>query len=221
MDATAVHLTHFSDVCCIWAYVSRIRLEELRSALGDRLQVEHRFVPVFGAARERVLRRWEGRAGFDGYAGHVREIASRFPHVEVDPAVWSSVRPRSSAPAHLLLKAVQLLEGGSSLVEPAAWAVREAFFRDGRDIGCTGTLLEIAREQRLPVGEIRDRMESGAAMAALCRDVELRDELRVEGSPTYILNQGRQKLYGNVGYRVLEANIQELLRQPDGGASWC
>ncbi|MGD8376578.1 MAG: DsbA family protein [Acidobacteriota bacterium] len=221
MGDTTVRLTHFSDVCCIWAYVSHVRLEELRSALGDRLQVEHRFVPVFGAARERIRRHWDGRGGFDGYARHVQEIAARFPHVEVDPAVWSSVRPRSSSPAHLLLKAVQLLEDGASLVAPAAWAVREAFFREGRDIGCTATLLEVAGEQRLPVGDIGDRMESGAAMAALCRDVELRDELRVEGSPTYLLNQGRQKLYGDVGYRVLEANIQELLRQPDGGASWC
>jgi hypothetical protein len=37
-----------------------------------------------------------------------------------------------------------------------------------------------------------------------------------------ILNQGRQKLFGNVGYRIIEANIQELLREanPDQ-ASWC
>jgi hypothetical protein len=44
----------------------------------------------------------------------------------------------------------------------------------------------------------------------------------VKGSPTLILNQGRQKLYFNVGYRLIEANIQELLRQPNPDhASWC
>jgi hypothetical protein len=44
----------------------------------------------------------------------------------------------------------------------------------------------------------------------------------VKGSPTMILNQGRQKLFGNVGYRIIEANIQELLREPNPDqASWC
>jgi predicted DsbA family dithiol-disulfide isomerase len=44
----------------------------------------------------------------------------------------------------------------------------------------------------------------------------------VEGSPTFVLNEGRQVLFGNVGYRVLEANIRELIREPAAGAaSWC
>ena len=58
-------------------------------------------------------------------------------------------------------------------------------------------------------------------MAAFCRDIELRDEYRVEGSPTYVLNQGRQKLYGNLGYRIIEANVQEILSRPEHQASWC
>ncbi len=37
-----------------------------------------------------------------------------------------------------------------------------------------------------------------------------------------MLNQGHQKLYGNLGYRVIEANIRELLREPGAGEmSWC
>jgi hypothetical protein len=32
----------------------------------------------------------------------------------------------------------------------------------------------------------------------------------------------RQKLYGNVGYRIVEANIEELLRKPDlDQYNWC
>ena len=46
--------------------------------------------------------------------------------------------------------------------------------------------------------------------------------MRIEGSPSFVLNEGRQKLYGNVGFRIIEANIQELLRAPGGDqASWC
>ena len=58
-------------------------------------------------------------------------------------------------------------------------------------------------------------------MAALCGDINLAQEYGVKGSPTYILNQGRQKLYGNVGYKVIAANVHELLEQPENQASWC
>ena len=43
----------------------------------------------------------------------------------------------------------------------------------------------------------------------------------VVGSPAFMLGEGRQKLYGNVGYRILEANIQEVLADPSERASWC
>ena len=36
-----------------------------------------------------------------------------------------------------------------------------------------------------------------------------------------LINEGRQKLYGNVGYRVIEANIEELLTDNTDRASWC
>jgi predicted DsbA family dithiol-disulfide isomerase len=69
--------------------------------------------------------------------------------------------------------------------------------------------------------EIEAKLSSGEALAEVCRDIELRDQLSIEGSPTYYLNQGRQKLYGNVGYRVVSANLRELIEQPGHQASWC
>ena len=69
--------------------------------------------------------------------------------------------------------------------------------------------------------EIEAKLAAGEAVAETCRDVELRDQHNIEGSPTYYLNQGRQKLYGNVGYRVVSANLRELLEQPGQQASWC
>ena len=73
----------------------------------------------------------------------------------------------------------------------------------------------------LPTDAIADKINNGSAIAALCTDMEMREQFKLEGSPTYLLNNGRQKLYGNVGYRVLEANVQELLERPEGIASWC
>lgn len=44
----------------------------------------------------------------------------------------------------------------------------------------------------------------------------------LDGSPTFVLNDGRQKLFGNVAFRIIEANIREMLQAPnETQASWC
>ena len=40
-------------------------------------------------------------------------------------------------------------------------------------------------------------------------------------SPSLLLNDGRQRLNGNVGYRVIAANVREILERPPGQLSWC
>jgi len=52
-------------------------------------------------------------------------------------------------------------------------------------------------------------------------DQQLKEKYRVVGSPTLVFNEGRQIIYGNVGYRVIEANINELLNECSTLASWC
>ena len=106
-------------------------------------------------------------------------------------------------------------------MEEAIWRIRSAFFEQARDISDQGVLREVLSEAGLPTAAIDAKLRSGEAMAELCRDIELRDEHKIEGSPTYYLNQGRQKLYGNVGYRVVSANLRELLERPGHQASWC
>jgi protein-disulfide isomerase-like protein with CxxC motif len=164
----------------------------------------------------------------------VRGVAEGFPHVSVHERVWSQVAPTTSAAAHEMLCAVRLLmdEGmldsasreelaGRNLLEEAIWHVRLAFFEQARDISSRQVLLEVLAQLGIPIPAIEEKLSSGEAMAELCRDIELRDEHKIEGSPTYYLNQGRQKLYGNVGYRVVSANLRELLERPGHQASWC
>jgi len=55
----------------------------------------------------------------------------------------------------------------------------------------------------------------------LSKDFDLIKEHTVTVSPTLIFNEGRQRLNGNVGYRVIEANIRELLHNPTEEQSWC
>ena len=72
------------------------------------------------------------------------------------------------------------------------------------------------------IGAIEQLIHDGIAFARLAADYQEADKMQIEGSPSLVLNQGRQKLYGNVGFRVIEANILELLREPNmTDASWC
>lgn len=231
MPEQPIRIDYFSDVLCVWAYAAQIRVDELKARFGARIELVQHFIPVFGDTRHKIDDAWGGRGGAAAFGTHVRGVCAEFPHVEVHPGIWTRNVPASSASAHLFLKAVERLQAaapelraqppGSAPVDAVAWALRLAFFRDLRDIGRRDVQLEIAAGAGLPAAPLLEALDSGAAMADLCADLELRDRYRVEGSPTYVLNEGRQKLYGNVGYKIIEANIEELLRRPTGQATWC
>lgn len=234
MSMATARISYFSDVLCVWAYAAQIKLDELRQQFGERIRVEHHFLPVFGDVHARLDVGWRERDGAPGYGRHVQAVAARFEHIDVHPEVWIRNRPPTSASCHLFLKAVQLLErsatisaapqarfGGRSLFEEAVWRLRLGFFRDLQDIAARSVQEAVAVQLSLPIAEIREQLDSGAAHAALCADFDAKEQNLVEGSPTFLLHEGRQKLYGNVGYRVIEASIQELLADPGERASWC
>ena len=221
-----IHIFYFSDVLCIWAYVAQVRLEELKVAFPENIAIDYHFVPVFGNAREKLEKGWRDRGGLTGYQNHVKGIASKFEHISVHPDVWSQV-PASSTSAHLFLNAVQLLEikglvpESDKVLEKTTWAFREAFFTKLADISDRKVQFEIAEELGLDITLIQAQIDSGEAYALLSKDFDLIKEHTVTVSPTLIFNEGRQRLNGNVGYRVIEANIRELLHNPADEQSWC
>ena len=123
-------------------------------------------------------------------------------------------------PAHLFLKSVALIADDAT-AQSMALRIRRAFFQDGQDIGQLSLLLELAAEESLDHQALSSVFNNGRAMAELSGDQHSANDLGIKGSPTWVLNEGRQVLYGNVGYRILNANIEELLKNPTTEASWC
>lgn len=222
-----VKIQHFSDVLCVWAYVSQVRVDELKQHFGNQIEMDYHFVHVFGHAHQKLEAQWSARGGVQAYAKHVKEVVAKFGHVPIHSDIWAKDTPRSSLPAHLFLSALKLLgpeapdDNGNTVFERAAWAVREAFFRDLVDISKRRELLTVAEKLDLPVAEIERILDSGAAHALLSEDITLGRDQSVRASPTMLFNEGRQVLTGNVGYRVIEANVRELLRTPAEQSSWC
>jgi predicted DsbA family dithiol-disulfide isomerase len=228
---SVVEITYFSDLLCVWAYASQARIDAVNETFGDAVRIEHRFCSVFGDTARKITTSWKDKGGYQGFNAHLRQVAEEFPHIEVHPEIWLKTRPLTSASTHLFMKAVQQWDQESSVKEtrPApttfdqvTWAFRCAFFRDCRDISRWDVQCEIAEALGVDIGAIEERIHSGIAFARLAADYQDADKMRIEGSPSFVLNEGRQKLYGNVGFRLLEANIQELLRAPrTDEASWC
>ncbi|HHS84096.1 MAG TPA: disulfide bond formation protein DsbA, partial [Gammaproteobacteria bacterium] len=183
-----LHIAYFSDVLCIWAYTAQIRIDELKQRFGPQIQISYHFIPIFGCTEQRIGEGWKEKGGYAGFGQHVVEVCKGFPHVEITPEIWSKNVPKSSASAHLFLKAVQLLEqlgeispepitsfDGRSLFEQAIWQLRLAFFRDMKDVGSAESQMALAEELGLPRNSLLKLLHDGSAMAALCSDLKLRD----------------------------------------------
>jgi predicted DsbA family dithiol-disulfide isomerase len=222
-----IRILHFSDVLCVWAYIAQIRLEELKATFQDQVSIEHHFVTVFGNTHEKLALRWQDRGGLAAYSDHVRESAKKFDHISLHPDIWTQATPASSISAHVFLRAIYLLEDRDSIdkadrmFEKTIAAFRASFFTKAMNISDRQVQFEIAEELGLPIAAIQAQIDSGNAYAQLAKDLDLVKEHTVTVSPTLIFNEGRQRLNGNVGYRVIEANIRELLNNPPSEQSWC
>lgn len=220
MNSEPLRIDYYSDVLCVWAWIAQRRIDELNQQFAERIEWHHHYADVFGDVAGKMQLQWSDRGGYEGFARHVAESAHDFEHVEVNPKIWQAVRPSSSANAHLFLKAVKLAHGADTEQEFAV-CLRRAFFIDARDISDATVLSSLLAEQQLQPERVKQHIEDGTAIAQLMTNYQQCRQLGIKGSPSYVMNNGRQTLYGNVGYRVLHANIEELLKRPVEEASWC
>ena len=219
---TPTSITCYTDILCVWAYIAERRLAEIRSVFGSKVTIDHRYISLFADTETKLATRWKERGGFDGYADHVSEVCKSFDHINLHPNVWRKTKPRSSVGIHLVLRAIGLTNADPRLVEKTASALRLAFFEQGLDIANWDVQKQVIGSIGLDWQTIMPHLKNGSAFAALHQDTQEQQTHKIEGSPTYLLNNGRQKLYGNVGFKIIEANIQELLRDPNPEhASWC
>lgn len=229
---TTVQVSYFSDVLCIWAYAAQARADAVKEKFGDTVRLDYRFCSVFGDTARKITSTWRDKGEYAGFNAHLRKVALQFPHIEVHPEIWLKTGSPTSASAHLFLTAVQHWQqererkgqsvSATSIFNRVMWAFRCGFFRDCRDIARWDVQCELAEALGVDIDAIEKCIHEGTAFARLATDYQDADKMRIEGSPSFVLNDGRQKLYGDVGFRIIEANIHELLRAPAGDqASWC
>ena len=215
-----IKIDYYTDILCVWAWIAQRRVDELNKKLGNSIQLQHHYMDIFGNTAEKIQTQWGDRGSYQGFCEHVLHSAAPFKETPVNPLVWSKVRPSSSANPHLILKAVALAYNQETSINMAL-VLRRAFFVDAKDISHFSVLYDFLAQQQLDSQLIEQCIYQGTAIAALMKDYKQAKEQNIKGSPSYILDGGRQVLYGNVGYRIISTNIEELLSQETGEASWC
>ncbi len=229
-----ITIDYFSDILCVWAYAGQVRLDALQREFGEDILVRHRFMSLFADTDSRIALGWKDKGGFAGFGRHMQEVCDQWEHTRLHPDVWRVCRPTSCMTAHVFLKAAALclgVEGGESdaarevrrRFDALVASTRTAFFESALDVSSLPVLLGLLQATPLAADAVRAKIDSGEAYAALHRDAELMKSYGVLGSPTYVFNEGRQLLYGNVGYRIIESNVRELMsvHQVEGEPSWC
>ncbi len=220
-----LQIDHYSDVLCVWAYISQVRIDELRLNFPEDVAFSYNYFAIFGDIAGKMQSQWADRGGLAGYAGHVHEVAAKFEHVQLHEAVWRDRVPASSMPAHLFLSAAACLEAQEPGFEGAQQRldtlIRAAFFQFNVDVSDNDALIQLVDEAMLPVDTVLRYLRSGAAHARFTAGQQQAAAAGVRSSPTLLFNEGRQMLSGNVGYRILEANVRELLLKPGDQQSWC
>jgi predicted DsbA family dithiol-disulfide isomerase len=100
-------------------------------------------------------------------------------------------------------------------------AVRHAFFIDGLDISQWGVLKTIALKLHIDWEKVDQYFHQGHGLANLQQNFQQAAAQHITISPAWCFNEGRQKLIGNVGYRVIEANLKELVENKPLPQAWC
>ncbi|MBL0710444.1 MAG: DsbA family protein [Colwellia sp.] len=219
MDKPLV-IDYYSDILCVWAWIAQRRIDELHKKLGDKIELKYHYLDVFGDAVTKIPTQWQDRGGYNGFAAHVIDSAFIYEDAHINADIWTKTRPTSSAIPHLVLKAIELSYTCKHSIA-LALSFRQAFFVEAKDISNINILFELIEQAGLDSTQVNKAIIDGSAMAGLMRNYQQAKALSLKGSPLYIIDNGRQTLYGNVGYRVLLANIEERLNKPISEASWC
>jgi predicted DsbA family dithiol-disulfide isomerase len=76
-------IDHYSDVLCVWAYISQIRVREACDKFCDDIAFSYHYLSVFADVNTKMATQWAPKGGLAGYADHVHQIAARFQHVRL------------------------------------------------------------------------------------------------------------------------------------------
>lgn len=178
----------YSDIHCPWTYLAIYRLRQVWPEYAGRVQVAWRALSL-----EYINKQCTPKPLLDAEIDLLRQIEPCLPIQRWQRPDWQW--PVTFWPALEALACAQAQ--GHDGAFAMSWALRRAFFADGRSPALRHELLAIAEAVAAEAGLDRARFEkdwdSGRYKAAVIAESRRGwHELKVDGSPTFVLPSGRQ-----------------------------
>ena len=204
---TQVSIDVVSDIVCPWCYLGKARLEAALAALpGVEAQVLWRpyqldpSIPRQGVDRKAYM---EAKFGTGPRLGdvhrqleaHGRELGLSydFDAIKVSPNTMN---------AHRLIR--WAAQAGPGLQTKAVDLLFKAYFEEGRDIGDSKVLSDIARAAGMDVAIVETLLPTDAEEAGVIGEIAKAKQIGVTGVPCFIIDQK---------YAVSGAQTPEVLAQ--------
>jgi predicted DsbA family dithiol-disulfide isomerase len=189
MSIRTVKLTIVSDVVCAWCYIGMARLHHGINGLADvRTDITWRPFELNPDMPEDGVDRV---AYFDAKFGPSARVAVEARVLDAAVAAgiafdWSKVkRMPNTRKAHVLIR--YSAEHGSA--DAIHDALTRAHFAEGRDIGSTETLLDIAAENGMVREQARQALGDASQARRIALDEEQSVRAGVRGVPFFVMDE--------------------------------
>ena len=182
-----------SDLVCPWCWLGKRRMDDAIKLVPD-LEVELIFrpfeldptIPAEGVDYKAHMKEKFGSDAGKDRANAMRQALIDYGEAEGIPYRFDQITRRpNSFNAHRLVRWAQGQQKGAAAKE----ALFKAYFSDGRDIGETDVLLDIAREIDLDPGIVAELLPTDADVQNVRNEEALFQQMGISGVPTYIANR--------------------------------
>jgi predicted DsbA family dithiol-disulfide isomerase len=185
--STQATIELYSDVHCPYAYVTTYRLRKLREEYQGRVTIAYRSL-----ALEYVNKRSTPKFVLDNETPLLMLEESEIPY-----RPWS--RPNSEWPVTMwpAFEAIKCAERQSPILAAELdWAIRKAFFADSCCISMRHVLFELAEQAGLDMRQFAEDFDGGVTKRQVLAEAQAGwEQLKVRGSPTFVLPSGEQVSY--------------------------
>lgn len=207
-----IQIDLFSDVICPWCFIGKRRLEKAMAARPDQpVTIQWRAFQLNpDMPRDGMLRQHYVEAKFGG-PERARQIYANIAEagrsVGLDFAFEKIRRTPNTVRAHRLIHWATQQAKADPLVEN----LFRAYFFDGRDIGATAVLVEIAEETGLDGAAATDYLASESGQREVAAESRYAYENGITGVPCFIFN----RRYAVAGAQEPEAFFPLFDLQPE------
>ena len=190
MEQPLLTIEVISDAVCPWCWIGKRQLERAKLLLEGKLALAVRWKPFElnpGMPKEGVPRRIYRQAKFGSleYAAKLdarvaetgRSVGLDFHHERIN---WTP----NSFDAHRLI----WIAGQKGKQDEVVEALFRAYFQDGRNIGETAVLIEVAQSVGIDGAKIAKLLASGTGAAEVREELEKAHDIGVDSVPTIAID---------------------------------